>query len=73
MTADDVITSEVTGDAPRKVNIDSFNYLKVLGRGAFGKVLLAELKGTSKIFAVKVCCKRFWWRPSWARCGAHGC
>eukprot|EP00049_Salpingoeca_infusionum_P018753 m.358624 g.358624 ORF g.358624 m.358624 type:complete len:693 (+) comp18212_c0_seq1:107-2185(+) len=39
------------------VNLASFNLLKVLGRGAFGKVLLAEKKGTSDIFAIKLLSK----------------
>ncbi|XP_070789792.1 protein kinase C delta type [Pituophis catenifer annectens] len=37
----------------RKFNIDSFTFHKVLGKGSFGKVLLAELKGKNEFFAVK--------------------
>ncbi|KAL8212392.1 UNVERIFIED_CONTAM: hypothetical protein K2H54_045194 [Gekko kuhli] len=37
----------------RKFNIDSFIFHKVLGKGSFGKVLLAELKGKNEFFAVK--------------------
>ncbi|XP_061474012.1 protein kinase C delta type [Rhineura floridana] len=37
----------------RKFNVDSFVFQKVLGKGSFGKVLLAELKGKNEFFAVK--------------------
>ncbi|XP_077181868.1 protein kinase C delta type [Paroedura picta] len=37
----------------RKFNIDSFIFHKVLGKGSFGKVLLAELKGKNEFFAIK--------------------
>lgn len=37
----------------RNFNIDSFIFHKVLGKGSFGKVLLAELKGKNEYFAIK--------------------
>uniref|UniRef100_A0A8C8REA8 Protein kinase C delta type n=1 Tax=Pelusios castaneus TaxID=367368 RepID=A0A8C8REA8_9SAUR len=37
----------------RKFTIDSFIFHKVLGKGSFGKVLLAELKGKNEFFAIK--------------------
>uniref|UniRef100_A0A668TDK4 Protein kinase C n=1 Tax=Oreochromis aureus TaxID=47969 RepID=A0A668TDK4_OREAU len=40
------------GSIPR-INMDNFIFHKVLGKGSFGKVLLAELKGRGEYFAVK--------------------
>ncbi len=35
------------------MTIDDFDILKVIGRGAFGKVMLVEKKDTKEIFAMK--------------------
>ena len=39
--------------------IDDFELLKILGKGAFGKVILAQMKSNKNVYAIKVLNKKF--------------
>ena len=38
----------------QRLNVDDFEILKVIGRGAFGEVAVVKMKNTEKVYAMKI-------------------
>lgn len=46
--------TSISSTGRRKVTLESFEFLKVLGKGTFGKVILCREKATARLYAIKI-------------------
>ncbi|KAI9928275.1 hypothetical protein AWENTII_007984 [Aspergillus wentii] len=53
------VKDEIPQQPRIRIGLDHFNFLAVLGKGNFGKVMLAETKSAKKLYAIKVLKKEF--------------
>lgn len=46
--------TSISSTGKRKVTLESFEFIKVLGKGTFGKVILCREKATEHLYAIKI-------------------
>ncbi|XP_044256022.1 RAC serine/threonine-protein kinase [Tribolium madens] len=46
--------TSISSTGKRKVTLESFEFIKVLGKGTFGKVILCREKATGRLYAIKI-------------------
>ncbi|CAG9583487.1 unnamed protein product [Danaus chrysippus] len=51
---DDIAKLGTSFRDPRRITLEKFEFVKVLGKGTFGKVVLSREKGTGKLYAMKI-------------------
>lgn len=54
ISEDEPLTTRQLSHPSGTLSIQDFLFMKVLGKGSFGKVMLAERKGTDEVYAIKI-------------------